>query len=120
MTKFGHCQTKSNNSQKNGKLEISSRKLAPCSERGGTVLFEDIAAVEVTVLVEVIVDRSMGGGEFLEGLYVSELRHRAFSSSERLVGILGPIVEPLPAYLTIHDSNDFHRGTVRAKAVGYK
>ena len=71
----------------------------------------------MTVLVEVIMDRSMGGGEFLQGLYVSEFRHRAFSSSERLVGILGSIVEPSPAYLTIHDSNDFHRGVVRENQV---
>jgi hypothetical protein len=31
---------------------------------------------------------------FLQGHYISELRHRCFSSPERLVGILGPIVEP--------------------------
>ena len=94
--------------------------MTPFGKSGSAVLLEDIAAVEVTVLVEVIVDRSMGGGKFLQGLYVSELRHRAFSSSERLVGILGTIVEPSSAFLTIHDSNNFHRGTAGAKAVGYK
>ena len=31
-------------------------QLTPFSERGGTVLFEDIAAVEVAVVVEVVVD----------------------------------------------------------------
>ena len=41
----------------------------------------------------------MGGGEFLQGLYISELRHRSFSSSERLVGILSPIVELSTALL---------------------
>jgi hypothetical protein len=30
--------------------------LTPFSERGSTVLFEDIAAVEVAVVVEVVVD----------------------------------------------------------------
>ena len=61
----GHCQTKSNQSVESGKLGISGRKLAPLSERCGAVLLEDFAVVEVAVLVEVVVDRGMGGGEFL-------------------------------------------------------
>ena len=64
---------------------LSRGEFTPFSERGSAVLLEDIAAVEVAVLVEVVVDRGMGGGEFLQGLYISELRHRSFSSSERLV-----------------------------------
>ncbi len=69
------------------------------SERGSAVLLDDIAAVEVAVLAKMIVDRGMGGGEFLQGLYVPELRHRSFSSPERLMGILGSIVEPPTARL---------------------
>ena len=64
---------------------LSRGELTPFNECGNAVLFEDIAAVEVAILVEVVVDRGMGGGEFLQGLYISELRHRSFSSSERLV-----------------------------------
>ena len=64
---------------------LSRCKLTPSRECGSAVLLEDIAAVEVTVLVEVIVDRSMGGGKLLEGFHVPELRHRSFSSTERLV-----------------------------------
>ncbi len=64
---------------------LSHGEFTPFSERGSAVLLEDIAAVEVADLVEVVVDRGMGGGEFLQGLYISELRHRSFSSSERLV-----------------------------------
>ncbi len=52
-------------------------------------MLEDVAAVEVTVLIEMIMDRGMGGGEFLQGPYISELRHRSFSSPERLVGVFG-------------------------------
>ena len=73
--------------------------MTPLSERGSAVLLEDMAAVEVAVLVEVVVDRGMGGGEFLQGLYISELCHRSFSSSERLVGIFGSIFEPPTALL---------------------
>ncbi len=108
-------------------LELADRKrsrpsrgeLTPFSERGGTVLLEGIAAVEVAVLVEVIVDRGMGGGKFLQGLYISEIRHRSFSSSERLVGILGSIVEPPTALLIASIADYLHRRSVRAKPIGY-
>jgi hypothetical protein len=60
-----------------------------------------------------------GGGEFLQGLYISEIRHRSFSSSERLVGILGSIVEP-PTALLIGSITDYlHRPSVRPKTIGY-
>ena len=52
-------------------------------------------------VVEVVVDRSMDGGEFLQGLDVSEPRHRPFPSSERLVRVLGPVVEPTTAGLGV-------------------
>jgi hypothetical protein len=48
----------------------------------------------------------VGGGEFLEGLSISELRHRSFSSSERLVGILSPIVEPSTTVCTENLNSD--------------
>ena len=64
---------------------VSRGELTPFGERGSVVLLEDIAAVEVAVLVEVVVDRGMGCGEFLQDLYISELRHRSFSSSKRLM-----------------------------------
>ena len=53
----------------------------------------------MAVLIKVIVDRGVDSGEFLQGRYFSELRHRSFSSPERLVGILGTIVEPPTALL---------------------
>jgi len=37
----------------------------PLGQGGSAVLFEDIAAVKVTIVVEVIVDRGVGGGKFL-------------------------------------------------------
>ncbi len=66
-------------------VKLSRGELTPFSERGSAVLLEDIAAVEVAVLVEVVVDRGLGSSELLQDLYISELRHRSFSSSERLV-----------------------------------
>ncbi len=49
--------------------------------------------------IEVIMDRNVNGGEFLQGLDVPEFRHRAFSSSKRLVRVSSPVVEPAPTGL---------------------
>ncbi len=38
-------------------------------------MLEDVAAVEVTVLIEMIMERGVDGGKFLQGLHVPELRH---------------------------------------------
>ena len=46
-------------------LRRSGRQLTPLGQGGRTVLFEDVAAVEVTVMVEVVVDRCVGGCKFL-------------------------------------------------------
>jgi hypothetical protein len=53
------------------------------------------------------VDRGMGGGKLLESFHVPELRHRSFSSSERLVGILSPVVEPPTKLLIGSIADDF-------------
>jgi hypothetical protein len=52
----GHCQTNLNGPAKGADLRRSGRQLTPFRERGRTVLFEDVAAVEVAVVVEVVVD----------------------------------------------------------------
>ena len=56
------------------------------------MLFENVAAVEVALVVEVIVDRGMHSGEFLQGLDVSEPRHRPLPPSKRLMRVFGPVV----------------------------
>jgi hypothetical protein len=66
-------------------MRVSCRKLTPFYERGGAVLLEGFAAGKFAVEIEVVVDRSVNGGELLEGLDVPEPRHRPFSSPERLV-----------------------------------
>ena len=59
--------------------------MTPFGQRGGAVLFEGFAAVQMTVEIEMIVDRRMNGGELLQGLDVSEPGHRPLSSPKRLV-----------------------------------
>ena len=41
--------------------------------------------VQMAVVVEMVVDRGVRGGELLQGLDVPEAGHRSFSSSERLM-----------------------------------
>ena len=60
----------------------SGSKLTPLGQGGGSGLFESIAAVEMALVVEMVVDRGMDGGEFLQDLDVSEPSHCPFPSSQ--------------------------------------
>ncbi len=80
-----HCQANTNQSRRSSKVWPSGRQLTPLVQGGGAVPLEDGAAGEVTVVVEVVIDGGLYGGEFLQGLDGPELRHCRFSSSERLV-----------------------------------
>ncbi len=64
---------------------LSRGELTPLGQSSRATLFENIATVEMAVLVEVVVKRGMDGSELLKGLHVPEFRHRALSSSKRLV-----------------------------------
>ena len=81
----GCCQSNANQSPNYTMTKFSRRKITPFGQRGGTVFFEGFAAVQVTVEVEMIVDRGIDGGKFLQGLYVPEIRHRTLPSSEWLM-----------------------------------
>ena len=63
-------------------------------------------------VVEVVVDRGMGGGKLLESFHIPELRHRSFSSSEWLVGIFRPVVEPTTALVIGSITDHIHRCAV--------
>ena len=52
----GHCQTNLSEPLKGAGLGHSGRQLTPLGQGGRTILFEDITAVEVAVVVEVVVD----------------------------------------------------------------
>ena len=52
----GHCQTNVDGAAKGSGLRRSGCKLTPLGQGGRAVLSEDIAAVEVTVVVEMVVD----------------------------------------------------------------
>ena len=59
--------------------------MTPFSKRRRAVPLENIAVVEVAVVVEVVVDRGMGESELLQSLYISALRHCTLSPQKRLV-----------------------------------
>ncbi len=81
----GCCQSNANQSPKCQATALSGRQLTPLGQCSRAVLLEDVAAIDVTVVVEMNMDRGMDGGEFLQGLDVPEFRHRALSSSKWLV-----------------------------------
>ena len=54
-----HSQTNLNRPAKGASPRHSGRQLTPLGQGGGTVLSEDVAAIEVTVLIEMIMDRRL-------------------------------------------------------------
>ena len=59
----------------------------------------------------------MNGSKFLQGLYVPEIDHCRFPSSERLVRVLGPVVEPTTAGPGGRIADHSHRSPVGRKPV---
>ncbi len=66
----------------------------------------------MTFLVEMVVDRGMDCAEFLKGVHRSKPRLGPLSSSERLVRILRPVVQPAAGFLDIGIADLLHRGAV--------
>ena len=56
--------------------------MTPSSKGGRSVDFEVLAAVKVTFLVKMVVDRSVDRGEFLEKFSAPKFRHGTLSSLE--------------------------------------
>jgi hypothetical protein len=85
-------RSNANLSPKGEETPVSCYKLTPLSQRDRAVLLEVVATCELTVEVEVVVDRSMDGGERLQGLHVPDFRHRPFpkpSSGRTAVKVFG-------------------------------
>ena len=50
----------------------SACKLTPLGQGGGSAVFDNVAAIEMAWVVDMGVDRGLDGGEFLQGLDVSD------------------------------------------------
>ena len=83
--RLGRCQPNANRSSKCQTTWRSGSQLTPLGQGGRAILIEDVAAAELTVPIEVVVDRGVNGSEFLQRLDFPEPGHRSFSSSERLM-----------------------------------
>ena len=70
---------------------FSHGELTPFSERGNAVLLEEIAAVEPAVLVEVVADRGMGGGEFLQATYPRSTPLLRERTTSRAIAVVAPL-----------------------------
>src|SRR5665213_1071519 len=66
-----------------------------------------------------VVDLRVNRGEFLECFHPPKSEHSPLSSPERLVRILGPVVQPAPALLAIGGGDLLQRGAIGAQAVGH-
>jgi hypothetical protein len=55
----------------------------PFDQCGQAAFPVSLSIDEMAFLAEMVVERSMDGGEFLQGLHLPEPQHRPFSSSER-------------------------------------
>jgi hypothetical protein len=70
--------------------------------------------------IEVVVEGSMHGSKFLQRARSSESVHRTPPSSEGLIRVLRPIVDPLAiAFLASRIADRLHRRAMRAQIVGH-
>ena len=86
--------------------------MPPLGESGGSVQLEVVSGIEVSLLVEVVADRGMNGGEFLQTSYAPEPEHGTFPPSKREMRILGTIVNPAASFLPIYATDLLERRTV--------
>jgi hypothetical protein len=68
--------------------------LTPLVESSGASFLENGPADEGAFLIEVVVNGAVEGCEFLQTSHPPEAEHGPFSSSEWLVRILHPVVQP--------------------------
>jgi hypothetical protein len=74
----------------------------------------------MTLTVEVIVDRGIGGRELLQGLYIPEIGHCAFSSLKQLMSVFGPVVDPPPTCLIICVIDHLHCSSIGSDMARFK
>jgi len=75
-----------------GRVNLSSAKTAPLGESDSAVLLENSPAAKVAFLIEVVEDRGVDGGEFLQTSDAPKPQHGPLSSPKRQVRILEPVV----------------------------
>jgi hypothetical protein len=92
-------------------------ELTPLGKSSGTISLEVGSTDEVALLIEVVVDRGMGGGELLQATHPPEALHCPLSSSQRLMSIFDAVVQPAAGALAALDADDFQGRAIGAKPV---
>ncbi len=100
-------------------LGRSRRSPRPCCIRLSAKVAKGRAADQVTLNVEGVVDRGVGGEESLGGGLGFEALLLPFSSSDRQMEVFDPIVLPQPTRaVNLGQAKFSKRGAVRRQAVG--
>ena len=86
---------------------LGCKEAAPLGESGGAVGLEILSAIEGALLIEMVMDRGVNGGELLQCSHPTKAEHRALSPSEGLVRILRAIVGPTTGLLAVADAKLF-------------
>ena len=83
--------------------------MTPLGQSDGAVELEIVSVVERALLVEMVADGGMNGGELLQTSHATEPLHCSLSSSEREMRILRPIVEPAASFVAVGIADILHR-----------
>lgn len=120
-TRGRRCQTDSNRSRQGQQgCPLCHAKAAPLCKSGGAVLLENGSGGETAFGVEMVGDGGVDGRKLLQTSHAPEPLHRSLPSSERQVGILGPVVEPPTRFLPVRRADLLQGSAVRAELVRYK
>jgi hypothetical protein len=84
-----------------------------------TSLLDIRSEVEAALRVEMVADRSVDGGEFLQTSHAPETEYRPLPLSEWQVRILGAVVQPATGFLAISRIDLLQRRTIGPEPVGY-
>ncbi len=86
-----------------GIFEVGSlaHEVLSLSQCGLAAVLEGLAIDEVAFEIEVVVDVAVDRGKLLQRLHPPEAQHRAFSSTEAEVRVLGPVDGPAANLLLI-------------------
>ena len=104
-------------------LKLQSRtfsgcELAPLGQGSGPVLVENVAAGEMALVGEVVVDRGLDSGTLLQALDVPDPGHHPVPPSNRWMRVLGSGVKPASAFPPSKTSERLHRSRIKSQPVG--
>jgi len=74
----------------------------------------------MSLLIEMVADGGMNGGEFLQTSHAAEPLHGPFSSSKRQVRILRPIVHPAASFLLVSIAYTLQCRSIGSQFVGHQ